>query len=67
MSKLPGSEDYVWMARGFGAQELQVFPREGLIVTFTMWDILPTSTGREPAPSDFLPLAKTKSCSGSAH
>ena len=66
MSNLPGSEDYVWMARGFGAQELQVFPREGLIVTFTMWDILPTSTGREPAPSDFLPLVKTKSCSGSA-
>jgi hypothetical protein len=55
------------MARGFGGNDLMVFPKESLIVTVTMWDILPTSTGRELAPSDFLPLVKTKTCSGNAH
>jgi len=50
------------MARGFGGQDLMVFPSEGLIVTVTMWDILPTSTGKELAPSDFLPLVKAKTC-----
>jgi CubicO group peptidase (beta-lactamase class C family) len=66
LSKLPDSTEYVWMARGFGAEDLIVFPSEGLIVTFMMWDILPTSTGKEPTPSDFLPLVKTKTCPGTA-
>jgi hypothetical protein len=39
-----------------------VFPTEELIVTLAAWDILPTSSGKEPMPSDFLPLAKTKTC-----
>ncbi len=65
--KLPDSTEYVWMARGFGGQNLQVFPNEGLIVTFTGWDILPSSTGKEPIPSDFLPLVKTKTCAGDVH
>jgi hypothetical protein len=44
------------------------FPHnEGLIVTFTMWDILPSSTGEEPPPADFLPLVKTKTCTRGAH
>src|SRR4029077_241526 len=60
--KLPDSTEYAWMARGFGGQDLIVFPKEGLIVTAAMWDILPTSTGKEVAPSDFLPLVKTKTC-----
>jgi CubicO group peptidase (beta-lactamase class C family) len=60
--KLPDSTEYVWMARGFGAEDLMVFPTEELIVTLAAWDILPTSSGKEPMPSDFLPLAKTKTC-----
>jgi CubicO group peptidase (beta-lactamase class C family) len=60
--KLPDSTEYVWMARGFGGQDLMVFPSEDLIVTVTMWDIPPTSTGKELAPSDFLPLVKAKTC-----
>jgi CubicO group peptidase (beta-lactamase class C family) len=60
--KLPDTTEYVWMARGFGGQDLMVFPNEGLIVTVTMWDILPTSTGKELAPSDFLPAVKTSTC-----
>ena len=55
------------MCRGFGGQKLQVFPKESLIVTFTAWDILPNSTGKEPPPSDFLPLMKTKTRPGDAH
>jgi CubicO group peptidase (beta-lactamase class C family) len=66
LSKLPDSTEYVWICRGFGGQNLQVFPKEGLIVTFTAWDILPSSNGTEPAPSDFLPLVKTKTCTGGA-
>ena len=67
LAKLPGSAEYVWIARGFGGQNLQVFPRERLIVTFTMWDILPDSTGIEPPASDFLRLIKTKTCTADVH
>jgi CubicO group peptidase (beta-lactamase class C family) len=64
--KRPDSTEYVWMARGFGAEDLMVYPSEGLIVTSTAWDILPTSTGTEPMPSDFLPLVKSKTCASVA-
>jgi CubicO group peptidase (beta-lactamase class C family) len=62
LSKLPDSAEYVWMARGFGGQHLEVFPQEGLIVTLTAWDFLPSSTGTDPIPSVFLRLVKTKTC-----
>jgi CubicO group peptidase (beta-lactamase class C family) len=65
--KLPNESEYVWMARGFGGQALLVFPREELIVTFTMWDIVPTSTGVEPEPAEFLRLVKAKTCLVSGH
>jgi hypothetical protein len=67
LSKLPDSTEYVWIGRGFGGQNLQVFPKEGLIVTFTAWDILPSSTGKEPHPFDFLPVVKAKTCTGGSH
>jgi CubicO group peptidase (beta-lactamase class C family) len=67
LTKLPDSPEYVWMCRGFGGQNLLVFPKEGLIVTFTGWDILPNSTGKEPVPSDFLPAVKAKTCTGDVH
>ena len=51
----------------FGGQNLQVFPKEGLIVTFTGWDILPSSTGTEPLPSDFLAAVKTSACPATIH
>jgi len=65
--KRPDSTEYVWLARGFGGQNLQVFPEEGLIVTYTMWDVLPESTGKWIVPSDFLPLVRTKTCTGDSH
>jgi Beta-lactamase len=61
------SVEYVWIARGFGGNNLQVFSKEGLIVTFTGWDILPSSTGKEPMPPDFLALVKTKTCPDDSH
>lgn len=64
LSKLPDSAEYVWMCRGFGGQNLMVFPKDSLIVTFTGWDILPNSTGKEPVPSDFLLAVKAKTCTG---
>jgi CubicO group peptidase (beta-lactamase class C family) len=64
--KLPDSTEYGWMCRGFGGQNLQVFPKQGLIVTFTGWDILPTSSGVEPPPTVFLPLVKAQTSTGSA-
>jgi CubicO group peptidase (beta-lactamase class C family) len=67
LSKLPDSAEYVWMCRGFGGQNLLVFPKESLIVTFTGWDILPNSTGKEPVPSDFLPAVKAKTCASDVH
>ena len=67
LTKLLDSTEPVWMCRGFGGQNLLVFPKEGLIVTFTGWDILPNSTGKEPVPSDFLPAVKAKTCSGDVH
>lgn len=67
LSKLPDSTEYVWMARGFGGPNLEVFPNEGLIVTFAAWDILPNSTGKEPVPSDFLPTLRTNTCPTAAH
>jgi len=67
MSKLPDRTENVWMSDGFGDQILLVFPEEGLIVTITGWDVIPTSPGTEPKPRDFLPLLSTKACSGDAH
>jgi len=64
LSKLADSSEYVWMARGFGGQHLEVFPQEDLIVTLTAWDFLPSSTGTDPTPSVFLALVKTKTCPG---
>jgi CubicO group peptidase (beta-lactamase class C family) len=67
LSKLPDSTESVWMALGFGGQHLTVFPKEGLIVTLTAWDILPNSTGKDPVPSDFLRLVKTETCTAVVH
>lgn len=40
---MKNSDELVWMARGFGGQNLIVFPHEGVIATFTGWDILGTT------------------------
>jgi CubicO group peptidase (beta-lactamase class C family) len=64
MLKRTDTSGYVWMARGFGGQRMMVFPEEGLIVTFTGWDIL----GEPPADKELfarlLPALKSKTCGG---
>jgi CubicO group peptidase (beta-lactamase class C family) len=56
------SQDLVWMARGFGGQNLLVYPREGLIATFTAWDILGSSDPEHEFVQRVLTSIKTKSC-----
>ncbi len=58
------STDYVWMARGFGGQELMVFPKEELIAVFTGWDILGTTDSEHEFVKRLLATVKTKDCGG---
>jgi len=58
------SPQFVWMARGFGGQELMVFPEEGLIVVFTGWDILGTTDPEHEFVSRVLSAVRAKSCGG---
>ena len=56
------SQQFVWMARGFGGQNLMVFPEEGLIATFTAWDILGTTDPEHEFVSRVLAAVRAKSC-----
>src|SRR6266436_4144478 len=58
------SPQFVWMARGFGGQELMVFPEEGLIVVFTGWDILGTTDPEHEFVSRVQTAVRAKSCGG---
>jgi CubicO group peptidase (beta-lactamase class C family) len=58
------SNDLVWMARGFGGQNLIVFPREGLIATFTGWDILGTADPEHEFVARVLSAVRAKNCGG---
>src|SRR5882724_18489 len=58
------SQQFVWMARGFGGQELMVFPEEGLIAVFTGWDILGTTDPEHEFVSRVLTAVRAKSCGG---
>jgi len=58
------SQRFVWMARGFGGQELMVFPEEGLIGVFTGWDILGTTDPEHEFVSRVLSAVHAKSCGG---
>jgi CubicO group peptidase (beta-lactamase class C family) len=59
-------EGYVWMARGFGGQELMVFPEEDLIAVFTGWEILKEEPGSKELANRILQSVRSKSC-GSGH
>jgi hypothetical protein len=58
------SRQFVWMARGFGGQELMVYPDEGLVAVFTGWDILGTSDPEHEFVTRVLASVRTKSCGG---
>jgi CubicO group peptidase (beta-lactamase class C family) len=65
--KRTDSAGYVWMARGWGGQRMMVFPEEGVIVTFTGWNILGDPPGDKELVARLLPAIKTKTCEGMAH
>jgi CubicO group peptidase (beta-lactamase class C family) len=55
---------FVWMARGFGGQELMVFPEENLIAVFTGWEIIKDSAATKDLVDRLLPAVKQAACSG---
>jgi CubicO group peptidase (beta-lactamase class C family) len=66
---LKNSQQYVWMERGFGGQELLVFPENQMIVVFTGWDIS-GSAGPEHEheyAARVLAAMRTKSCGAKTH
>src|SRR6267154_3268316 len=65
--KRTDSAGYVWMARGFGGQRMMVFPEEGLIVTFTGWDIIGDPPADKELSARLLPALKSRTCGGAAH
>jgi CubicO group peptidase (beta-lactamase class C family) len=56
------SQQLVWMARGFGGQDLVVYPKEQLIAVFTAWDILGSADAEHELVSRVLSSVQTKSC-----
>jgi CubicO group peptidase (beta-lactamase class C family) len=69
--KRADSSGYVWIARGFGAQHLMVFPKENLIAVFTGWRILgKEADDYEADEKEFarriLTAVKSKSCGDTA-
>jgi CubicO group peptidase (beta-lactamase class C family) len=57
----------VWMGRGFGGQQLMVFPEEQLIATFTGWDIIKDPPVSADLVERLVPAIAAKSCQGDAH
>jgi CubicO group peptidase (beta-lactamase class C family) len=53
---------FVWMARGFGGQELMVFPDEKLVVVLTGWEILKDEAATKDLIERLLPAVKQSSC-----
>jgi CubicO group peptidase (beta-lactamase class C family) len=53
---------FVWMARGFGGQELMVFPEENLITVFTGWEILKDSAPTKDLIDRLLPAVNHTVC-----
>jgi len=64
--KRTDSAGYVWMARGFGGQRMMAFPQEGMIATFTGWDIIGDPPADKELFSRLLPALKTQTCGGAA-
>lgn len=61
----PLNGKYVWMARGFGGQELMVFPEQNLIAVFTGWEILKDSAPTKDLIDRLLPTVKQAACTES--
>jgi CubicO group peptidase (beta-lactamase class C family) len=60
-------QGYVWMARGFGGQDLMVFPEEDLIAVLTGWNILKDEAGSRELVNRILPAVRAQTCTGVSH
>jgi CubicO group peptidase (beta-lactamase class C family) len=60
----PLNGKFVWMAWGFGGQELMVLPEENLIAVFTGWEILKDSAEPKDLIDRLLPAVKQATCTG---
>jgi Beta-lactamase len=58
----PGGGETIWMGIGFGGQRLMVFPQEGMIATFTGWDILKDAPISTVLAKRLLPAVVAKEC-----
>jgi hypothetical protein len=54
------------MARGFGGQELIVFPEENLIAVFTGWEIIKDSASTKDLVDRLTAVVKQTACAGTA-
>ena len=52
-------QGFVWMARGFGGQQLMVFPEEQMIAVFTGWEILKDEAKVRDLVNRILPAVRT--------
>ena len=60
----PLNGKFVWMARGFGGQELMVFPDQHLIAVFTGWEIIKDSAPTKDLVNGLLPAIGKQNCAG---
>ena len=60
----PLNGKFVWMARGFGGQELMVFPDEHVIAVFTGWEIIKDSAQTKDLVNGLLPAIGQQNCAG---
>jgi CubicO group peptidase (beta-lactamase class C family) len=58
-------QGFIWMARGFGGQQLMVFPEEELIAVFTGWKIIGDEADARELVKRILPAIRTPKCEGS--
>jgi CubicO group peptidase (beta-lactamase class C family) len=60
----PLNGKFVWMARGFGGQELMAFPDEHLIAVFTGWEIIKDSARTKDLVNRVWAAAGKAQCGG---
>ena len=58
----PGGGETIWMGIGFGGQRLMVFPQEGMIATFTGWDIVKDAAISTELADRLIPAVVAKEC-----
>jgi hypothetical protein len=58
----PGTKSLVWTCRGFGGQQLMVFPEEKLLVVVTGWQIIDDEMSGKTLVDHVLRAVKSRTC-----